>query len=342
MRILFLALLLIGHGAAQGRRFDRFSRDLNRVRAELGIARVRAVIVESGRVVWRNAPLHLAAPDEPVIAAEIQQLVARGRLSLDDPIAKYNPGAQVPRGATIRQILSHTADGTPGEEFLYNPVWFDALKPLVANQPVDAVKFARELDTTRYGLGWFIQTYSGMRLVWSFSPSCLFLNLPDRKLTLIVWADSKILTDEPRLAEGNIVRSAVALAFLKDVALSSDFERDELENRALAALYLGRPDQATAALRQALARFPELESTNDPTLLYLLSQLHFRETEACATVVIEHHPYLPTAWFYYGMFLENDKRYREAAACFNRIVDHQPPWHHWTVAAAKKELAGLQ
>ena len=64
--------------------------------------------------------------------------------------------------------------------------------------------------------------------------------------------------------------------------------------------------------------------------------------EASATAVIRAHPSLPTAWFYYGQYLENSKRYREAAACFEKITMHQPPWHNWTVAAARKELGSLR
>ena len=94
--------------------------------------------------------------------------------------------------------------------------------------------------------------------------------------------------------------------------------------------------------RQALDKFPGLESTPDVTLLYLFAQLRLPETEASATAVIQEHPSLPTAWFYYGQYLENSKRYREAAACFEKITMHQPPWHHWTVAAAKKELTYLK
>lgn len=101
-------------------------------------------------------------------------------------------------------------------------------------------------------------------------------------------------------------------------------------------------DKSAALARQALDKFPELESTPDVTLLYLFAQLGFRETEASATAVIQAYPELPTAWFYYGQYLENSKRYREAAACFEKITMHQPPWHHWTVAAARKELIYLK
>jgi tetratricopeptide (TPR) repeat protein len=110
----------------------------------------------------------------------------------------------------------------------------------------------------------------------------------------------------------------------------------------LTALYHGNRDASAALARQALGKFPELESMPDVTLLYLFAQLGLPEAEASATAVIRDHPSLPTAWFYYGQYLENSKRYREAAACFEKITMHQPPWHHWTVAAAKKELTYLK
>jgi hypothetical protein len=196
------------------------------------------------------------------------------------------------------------------------------------------------------GLGWFSQTHFGERIVWDFGQdeqsSTLFVKLPARKLTLIVVSDSKNLVEAAHLEDGNVARSAVALAFLEDVVFSRTFQRDEMENRALQAFYLGKQDESAAVLRETLNKFPELESSDDLTLLRLLSQLHSSATEASATVVIREHPYLPPAWFYYGMFVENEKRYREAAACFEQITEHQPPWHHWSVAEAKKELSTLQ
>jgi tetratricopeptide (TPR) repeat protein len=111
---------------------------------------------------------------------------------------------------------------------------------------------------------------------------------------------------------------------------------------ALESLYSGDREGSAALVHQALDKFPELQSTPDVTLLYLFAQLRLPETEASATAVIREHPSLPTAWFYYGQFLENSKRYREAAACFEKITTHQPPWHNWTVAAAQQELSYLK
>jgi tetratricopeptide (TPR) repeat protein len=159
---------------------------------------------------------------------------------------------------------------------------------------------------------------------------------------LVLSADTESLTAAPRLEDGNILRSPMALAFLQDVAGLQISEREELIAHAFAALYLGKRDASAALVRQALDKFPELESTPDVTLLYLFAQLGLPETEASATAVIKEHPSLPTAWFYYGQFLENNKRYREAAACFEKITMHQPPWHHWTEAAARQELTHLK
>jgi len=72
---------------------------------ELRISDLRAAVVESGRVVWSSGTIRAAAPEEPVIAERVPQD------SLDNP-------APISRGATIRQVLTNTADGTPGEEVL--------------------------------------------------------------------------------------------------------------------------------------------------------------------------------------------------------------------------------
>ncbi len=130
--------------------------------------------------------------------------------------------------------------------------------------------------------------------------------------------------------------------FFRDVAGLPVSEREEMIARAFAALYVGDREGSATLVHQALDKFPELESTPDVTLLYLFGQLGLPETEASATAVIKSHPSLPTAWFYYGKYLENQKRYREAAACFEMITMHQPPWHDWTVEAARKELTYLK
>jgi tetratricopeptide (TPR) repeat protein len=111
---------------------------------------------------------------------------------------------------------------------------------------------------------------------------------------------------------------------------------------ALIAFYLGRRDESTTIIKDALAKFPKMESSDDLTLLGLLAQLHLPETEPCATAVLREHPSLPPAWYYYGLYLLKARRYREATASFKKITEHEPPWHNWSVSSAKEELKQLQ
>jgi hypothetical protein len=327
-----VGFLLFGPAVGQSR-FEQFDRDLKGAGAELHISDLRAAVVESGRIVWRNGAISAPAPEEPVIAERILRMVQRGRISMDDPV-------EVAPGATIRQVLANTADGTPGQEVLENRAFFDALKPIVGAAAMpNVLKFAKEQSGT---LGWLHQDYLGQRVLWSYAPSVLLVQLPERKLILVVSANSDAMAKAARLEDGNIARSTIALAFFKDVAGLGDSERDEWIDRALISLFFGESGSGAALVRQALDEFPELESTPDVTLLYLFAQLRLPETEASATAVIREHPSLPTAWFYYGQYLERSKRYREAAACFEKIAMHQPPWHNWTMAAAQKELTNLK
>jgi tetratricopeptide (TPR) repeat protein len=377
----------------------RFAQDLDRIRDQLRVSRLSAAIVESGHLVWRSdaatTQFAIASVTKTMTAVLAMQLAEQGRLTLD---------------RSIRQILSHTADGTPGEEYLYNSAIFDSLtaaiekaggkpfaqqltdrifKPLLMGQTTappkthaangvisttaDLAKYAIALDgnhlvsakskaamftptkSTRgevlpYGLGWFSQMYMNELVVWHFGQDngagSLFLRIPKRKLTLIVLSDSDVISAAARLLDGNVARSPIALAFFKQVVFSNRearaFEPDELENRALIAFYLGRREESATIMKEALAKFPKMESSDDLTLLGLLAQLRLPETESCATAVLREHPSLPPAWFYYGLYLLKARRYREATASFKKITDHEPPWHNWSVTSAKEELKQLQ
>jgi CubicO group peptidase (beta-lactamase class C family) len=70
------------------------------------------------------------------------------------------------------------------------------------------------------GLGWFVQTYRGERVVWHFSLlpgaySALMLRLPDRHLTFILLANSDGLSAPFQLAAGDVTRSVFATLFLR-------------------------------------------------------------------------------------------------------------------------------
>ena len=70
------------------------------------------------------------------------------------------------------------------------------------------------------GLGWFVQTYNGERLVWHFgqvrdTSSSLVLKVPGRDITLILLANSDGLSAPYALAEGDVTSSLFAKLFLR-------------------------------------------------------------------------------------------------------------------------------
>jgi CubicO group peptidase (beta-lactamase class C family) len=65
-----------------------------------------------------------ATPDTTFGSTLGMQLVEKGRLTLEAPIAKDTPSRDAPaitdERVQIRHILSHTSEGTPGDRFAYN------------------------------------------------------------------------------------------------------------------------------------------------------------------------------------------------------------------------------
>jgi CubicO group peptidase (beta-lactamase class C family) len=123
-----------------------------------------------------------------------------------------------------------------------HPTFLFAAAGLVASAP-DVARFSMALDQGRllksatlarawtpgtlssgaefpYGLGWFVQTYEGTKLVWHFGQgpesSALLLKIPDRQLTLVALANSEGLSRGLQLGDyGDVGRSPVARLFMK-------------------------------------------------------------------------------------------------------------------------------
>ena len=73
--------------------------------------------------------------------------------------------------------------------------------------------------TLPYGLGWFIQRERGVRLIWHYGQwsqySALYLKVPDRQLTLILLANSGGLSETFPMANGDVMASPFAKAFVR-------------------------------------------------------------------------------------------------------------------------------
>jgi CubicO group peptidase (beta-lactamase class C family) len=70
------------------------------------------------------------------------------------------------------------------------------------------------------GLGWFVQSYRGERVVWHFglipnAYSSLIVKLPERHLTFILLANSDGLSAPFKLSSGDVTRSLFATLFLR-------------------------------------------------------------------------------------------------------------------------------
>jgi hypothetical protein len=70
-----------------------------------------------------------------------------------------------------------------------------------------------------HGLGWFVQSYNGERVVWQFgvsnnASSSMVMTVPGRGITLILLANSQGLARPFSLAAGDAIVSPFARVFL--------------------------------------------------------------------------------------------------------------------------------
>ncbi len=288
--------------------------------------------VEEGIPATADTPYNIASVTKPVSAVVALRLVEQGVLELDRPIAEYSDWVDFcegfsqqpsifardlrcePPDHTLRHLLSHTATGTPGTRFSYNPIlysWgsrpimaatdtqFSALVeqhvfvpvemsdsgrkyrdlPLsehlaerqalpyqidtdgtatpapppppqgdgaaggVVSTVLDLAAFDIALDSgtlispdsrtemmtptelangesAPYGLGFYVQKYEGLSLVWHSgwwedAYSALYLKVPEQDLTLILLANSEGIWWENPLDKAAVEESRFAQAFLE-------------------------------------------------------------------------------------------------------------------------------
>jgi CubicO group peptidase (beta-lactamase class C family) len=73
--------------------------------------------------------------------------------------------------------------------------------------------------TLPYGLGWFVQRENGVRLIWHYGLwpqySALYVKVPERRLTLILLGNSGGLSEASPLADGDVMTSPFAKAFVR-------------------------------------------------------------------------------------------------------------------------------
>jgi CubicO group peptidase (beta-lactamase class C family) len=123
--------------------FERYVEALRRFAHVPGIS---AVILRDGRPVWQrgfgfadtdgrvpatpDTLYDIASLTKTFTSTLVLQCVERGTLSLDQPMSRYSTAIPEP-AATVRHVLSHTSQGTPGAVFRYDGDRFAALTSVV-------------------------------------------------------------------------------------------------------------------------------------------------------------------------------------------------------------------
>jgi CubicO group peptidase (beta-lactamase class C family) len=148
--IVCLALALTGVQARQSQTSllsaSPFESYLESLRLQANIPGMSAALVQEGQIVWergfgfQNQETRVrATPDTPYPIADLSQTVAsvlvlqcaeQRRLGIDDRMRRY-VGSFPDETATVRQVLSHSAAGTPGDSFHYDPERYAQLTPVV-------------------------------------------------------------------------------------------------------------------------------------------------------------------------------------------------------------------
>jgi CubicO group peptidase (beta-lactamase class C family) len=118
------------------RTLAQFETQLNRLREQLAIPGMSAIVMKHDTVVWEGSlgtadlasqrpvtPLtqfHLASLTKTFASTIVLQLVEQGLVNLDDPVSNYGINLTSSGTIRVRHLLSHTSEGIPGEQFRYN------------------------------------------------------------------------------------------------------------------------------------------------------------------------------------------------------------------------------
>ncbi len=115
---------------------DHFRTELNELKDYFHIPGMAALIQKDGEIIFEEyigladiknnvpvdaqTPFPIASLTKMYASVAVMQLVESGKITLDDPIAPYFPGYGVDNTIKIKHLLSHTSQGTIGEQFYYS------------------------------------------------------------------------------------------------------------------------------------------------------------------------------------------------------------------------------
>jgi len=113
-----------------------FPAALDSIRVNLRIPGMAAAIAQDGQIVWARGfgqanaeaaraatsttPFHLASLTKPFGSVILMQLVEQGLVDLDDPASDYGVELSSSGTISVRHLLTHTSEGTPGTAYRYS------------------------------------------------------------------------------------------------------------------------------------------------------------------------------------------------------------------------------
>lgn len=116
--------------------YAALDRDLEEVRQALGISGMAAAVVSNQQLMLASGfgladvereieadshtPFGLASVTKPIASVLVMQLVADGLIDLDTLVSAYDVVLPEGEGVTVRHLLTHTSEGTPGAVHEYN------------------------------------------------------------------------------------------------------------------------------------------------------------------------------------------------------------------------------
>jgi CubicO group peptidase (beta-lactamase class C family) len=128
-------------------RVKRLEAQLENLRQELRIPALSAAVVKDQKILWakgfgyadvenkvpatEHTPYHLASLTKTFASTILMQLVQEGKINLDDPVSKYGINLESNGIIRVKHLLSHTSEGTPGENYRYNGNRFGELDKVV-------------------------------------------------------------------------------------------------------------------------------------------------------------------------------------------------------------------
>ena len=231
-----------------------------------------------------------------------------------------------------------------------------------------------------YGYGIFNQKIDDLNIVWAYGQydcySSLLLKIPSKNITLIMLANSSLLSDPARLINGDVTSSMFALSFLKNYVLNLSelplfevpdsiskpaaniaFQRSKLLGQALAASYMARYDteklkSSAKLLNHYFSVYPNYLDDADLNLLHTLSFLKdvafYRDLgeftdfdtqiESIGKKLLDQDPNNPYANSYLGTFYARKGHNEKATYYFERIINAPNFSRNWYTNEAQQWL----